>query len=383
MRFCFFLEFMANLFFIHTPFQLFVAQQIIAQEKITNNIMCYGCVGNNTSFFKIYNAIIIPDFWKQKIYIDNIEGWSLFRFSNPFKGVISTIKTKIKIERVMKKENVKQIFLGDIWNKCYQLISLYYYNKGYKICFFEEGSSHYININSSVMYDNICSRLIRAVLSDLFFYFPIWKMCFSKRAYLKPLQYDDLKISTRFSIRPKYNEKYDKRLYIRNIVSNNVQDIINSSLAQIVENNNILFLSEPLDINSPNCMKVEIEALRDYLLQVVGIGTILVKFHPRENEIKKASVLSVFKELSLPYCVICEEINIPVEYFLMRIKFNKILTYFCSTVFYNGYIFPQTEIISLLPKCEDVARNLNDNLIIESLGELLNSNMYSELFNHK
>ena len=40
--------------------------------------------------------------------------------------------------------------------------------------------------------------------------------------------------------------------------------------------------------------------------------------------------------------------NIPVEYYLQFIHFDKIIMFFCSTYFYNGYLFPKTQFVSLL-----------------------------------
>ena len=41
---------MANLFFIHTPLELLIAQQIINQEKLTDNVMLCGYVGEISIF---------------------------------------------------------------------------------------------------------------------------------------------------------------------------------------------------------------------------------------------------------------------------------------------------------------------------------------------
>ena len=48
---------MGNLFIVFTPFQLFVAQQIVKQEKLNNNILIKGWVAGNKHFLEIYDVI--------------------------------------------------------------------------------------------------------------------------------------------------------------------------------------------------------------------------------------------------------------------------------------------------------------------------------------
>lgn len=374
---------MSNLFFVHTPFQLFTAQQIIAQENLKDNIMCYGYVGSNKHFLHIYDAMKVPEFWKKEIFIDKIEEWSLFRFSAPVESVLRAFNIKRRVNQLINEENVDSVYFGDINNGCYQLLSFYYHRRGLSTCFYEEGSSHYVNTISQVMYDKAITRCFRTLFSDFLFYWPLWGKPFAKYLYMKKLDYSDLIITTRFSIRPGYAEPYDKRLTIREVESPTVKGIIDSVLNSIKGENYTLFLSEPLDINSKNCLKVEVEALRRSLETEDKNDTILIKFHPREDQTKRAAVISVFRELSIPYRVICEDINIPVEYFLTRIKFKKIVTYFCSTIFYNGYLYPNTNVVSLLPICYEIAKDLNDEIVIKSVEKLINSSMYSELFGHE
>ena len=57
---------MANLFIAFTPFQLFVAQQIVNQEELSDNILIEGYVGNNSHFYDIYDMMEMDNFWKKE-----------------------------------------------------------------------------------------------------------------------------------------------------------------------------------------------------------------------------------------------------------------------------------------------------------------------------
>ena len=48
---------MANLFFIHTPLQLMIAQMIIKQENLKDNVMLCGYVDDNRHFLQIYDTV--------------------------------------------------------------------------------------------------------------------------------------------------------------------------------------------------------------------------------------------------------------------------------------------------------------------------------------
>ena len=65
---------MANLFFIHTPLELLIAQQIINQEKLTDNVMLCGYVGENKHFLDTYRLTIIPSMWMESVLMPDVAG---------------------------------------------------------------------------------------------------------------------------------------------------------------------------------------------------------------------------------------------------------------------------------------------------------------------
>ena len=63
---------MANLFFIHTPLQLMIAQMIIEQEKLKDNVMLCGYVDDNRHFLQLYDLIRIDEMWKAMELMEDV-----------------------------------------------------------------------------------------------------------------------------------------------------------------------------------------------------------------------------------------------------------------------------------------------------------------------
>ena len=66
-----------NIFFIQSPLQLLVAQQIINQEKLTVNVMIFGYIHQNRHFLDIYDLVRIDDMWTDCVYMEKIAEWGL------------------------------------------------------------------------------------------------------------------------------------------------------------------------------------------------------------------------------------------------------------------------------------------------------------------
>ena len=58
---------MGNLFFVFTPLQLFVAQQIIRQEELKDCILVESFVKDNRHFLEVYDMMLIKGLWKKKM----------------------------------------------------------------------------------------------------------------------------------------------------------------------------------------------------------------------------------------------------------------------------------------------------------------------------
>ena len=222
--------------------------------------------------------------------------------------------------------------------------------------------------------------MFKTAISDLCFYIPIWHTFFAHNLYFKQIDYTDLKINTRFSIRPIYNATYDRRLYVKKLESPKIKILLDKELNGLDTESAVLFLSEPVAEEPKYNYKIETEALKRALGEFDKSQTIVVKFHPREDDVAKEKIISVLKGLSLKYIVICNSLNIPVEYFLLRVKFKKILTFFCSTILYNGYAYPKVAVTSMMPLCYDEAQKIGDRFIIRNIQQRLNDPLYKLMF---
>jgi len=370
---------MSNLFFIHTPFQLFVSQQIINQEKLKDNIMVYGYHKNNTQFLKIYDAIRIDHFWTKRCFLESIDGWALFSF----KGILSNYKRALNgrkfLKSIIESNNVNTVYVGDINNLHYQLLVLYYSAKGYTFCNFEEGSSHYFNSTHITKYGKSYIKRAKQFISDIVYYLPIWGVAFGKYVYFQNMDYSQLPFKKRYSILPFYHDSIDTQLFPQLLLSNSLQEYLECELKMINQTRSMLFLSEPVDEISSNKSKLELLTLKEYLLSECEKRTVVVKFHPREDVDKRSSVIGVFEDLNIPYIVVSKELNIPVEYYLQYVRFEKIVTYMCSTVIYNGYIFPKTDVVSLLPLYYKLCLEYKSEYVSE-VKKMLDSNLYKIMF---
>lgn len=370
---------MANLFFIHTPFQLFVAQQLVHQKNLMNNIMVYGYIGSNTNTLELYDAMIIDKLWNNRFFMLHINDWNIFQLKHPIKSYYRSYKTQRWLDTILYNHSISDIYFGDINNTCYQLLSLKYKKTRININFYEEGYSHYVNSKQASLFGNIWKRRIKALISDLFFYFPVWRLSFGSYLYLNHIEYSQLPIHKRYSICPHYHESFDERLYPSVLMSERVQEIVNKELANVKTQEVILFLSEPVDEVSSFKWTLELLTLKRELEKHDKQTHIVVKFHPRETVQKKQDILEVFNEVNLPYTVICEDCNIPVEFFLQVMDFKLIITFFCSTVFYNGYLYNKTKTYSLLPTYYELCKEY-DSPFTKEVESSLSSIFFKQLF---
>lgn len=371
---------MANLFFVHTPFQLFVAQQLIHYKKLVDNIMIYGYIGRNSHSLDLYDIMIMDEFWKARIYLENINDWNIFQIKHPINSYLRTFKTKKWFEDILDKYNITDVFFGDMNNTCYQLMMLYYQKDSrFKINVYEEGNSHYVNSTQASLFGPLSERLFKCICNNALYYMPVWRIPFASYLYLRHIEYEKLKIYKRYSLCPYYHESFDEQLIPSVIMSEKVREIINDEISNVNTENAFLFLSEPMGEVSSLEWKLELLTLERELKTIDSNSTVIIKFHPRETIEKKKDILSVFDRYNQPYKVICEKVNIPIEYFLQIVNFKKILTYFCSTVFYNGYLFKRTQLYSFMPTYYDLCKEYRSEFTDE-IDMYLNSEYYKKLF---
>ena len=81
-----------NLFFIHTPFQLFVVNQIINYKHLEHNVAVLGFVQNNRHFYQLYEYMMEDGSFDYIYHFDDLENWSLISLHSPLKSICRIVK---------------------------------------------------------------------------------------------------------------------------------------------------------------------------------------------------------------------------------------------------------------------------------------------------
>ena len=112
---------MANLFFVFTPLQLLVAQQIVHQEELIDCILIEGHVQQpqNRNFYDIYDFIEIEGMWKKKIVFPEIAQWDGLKIAG-IKDAKHAYNNYKFLRRIVEENNVETIYLGEIQNQAYR-----------------------------------------------------------------------------------------------------------------------------------------------------------------------------------------------------------------------------------------------------------------------
>ena len=147
------------------------------------------------------------------------------------------------IKEIIKRNNISDIYFGDMNNRSYQLLSFVYSKRGLHVNFFEEGSSHYVNLGHCASYGNYLYRLSKSIISDLLIYKRYWGLCFGKWIYFKTMDYSLLPINKRYSFVPYYKENFDVIIHPSLLLSDKLKSIISEEVSNINLNNvSILYL---------------------------------------------------------------------------------------------------------------------------------------------
>lgn len=336
---------MANLFVVYTPFQFFVAQQIVAQENLTDNILLMSYVHGNNHFISIYEMMEMNGMWKKKIEFEDFDQWDGVR-TKSLHDVKKAYYNYQRIRRILEDNDIDTIFLGEQQNTTLRFTDILFSKKGYKIIFFEEGAAHYIPRHYKLP---DFKTKIKIAIRDLFYYLPIYHVRFAKWRYVPNLPIEQLPMYKRYSIIPHYHEPYDIRLQTRPLISKKIDTYIKKS----IDGNDlerILFLTDPLyELIGQKYVHLYYDTVLSCFESLKKDITVYIKFHPRESAGSKAKIVEIANNTGITYRILSVEINIPVEYYLQVFTFNVVYIFNASTYFYNGYLFPKTHFERLLP----------------------------------
>lgn len=339
---------MANLFVVFTPLQIVIAQQIIVQEKLKDNIMLESYFPGYSHFLDIYELVVIEDLWQKVIPFDN---WAYWDYGG--KGLIRNSRKVWKrykeLAGILKKNQVEKIYLADYQNQTNRFTCILLSHQGYKIGFFEEGYSHYIPRPEHAFKDDFLHRFYVRLL-DYCYYQPLYHINFAKWRCSPNRDYHGLPIDVRYSMIPnEHHEPYDKVLNYTPMISPKLKRYIEET-TPLSNGKSILLLTDPMtEVLDANFKHLYFECIEDSLSKFQRGYSLYIKYHPRDSEKDRKYVQEIAQKLNIDCEILGSKVNIPVELYLQTIHFDAILFFNTSTYFYNGYMFPKSNFIKLLP----------------------------------
>lgn len=361
-----------NLFFVFTPLQLFVAQQIIRQEKLENNVLLegYGCL-----FSRTYNLMRLDELWNRRIIFEDAAKWNgdRVRRLSDIKYAFSNYKS---IKRILRENHVNAIYLGEVLNQACRFTSVVFHHQGYKIVFFEEGTSHYVD--RPYYKDNTLKHSVKTLLLDFFYYLPFYGVRFAEWNSCPNKPYDKLPMDIRFSMIPYHHKSFDKILHVEPMLSDKLKAYVCSNINPEEGEHRVLLMTDPLRELMPNdYLYLYFDTIKECIDTVAPGQFLYIKFHPREILSSRKRIMEIAEKSGVRYKVLSEEVNICVEYYLQMFHFEKIYFFNAATYFYNGYAFPKMEFVKLMPfvykKCQEAGvKNL---VYMENMLKMIESEM--------
>lgn len=338
---------MRNLFFVFTPLQLFVAQQIIRQEKLEDCVLVESILDDNNHFSQVFDMMRMDDLWFKKLEFKDFAKWNSDRVRS-ISDIKYTYTNYKRIRRILKENEVGTIYLGEIQNQACRFTAVVFHNLGYKTVFFEEGTSHYID--RPYREDSSLTHKTKVLLLDTFYFIPFYGVRFAEWNCSPNKPYRDLPIDKRFSIIPFHHEQFDVRLEIKPMFTERLRQYVCSNIKPEESEHRVMLMTDPLrELMPKEYLYLYFDTIKEC---VEGIGSsqfLYIKFHPRELQTSRDRILKIAEEAGVRFKVLSDEVNICVEYYLQMFHFEKIFFFNAVTYFYNGYAFPKMEFVKLMP----------------------------------
>lgn len=334
---------MGNLFIVFTPLQLFVSQQIVRQEHLSDNVVIFGW---SSQFKDAYEMMCIDELWSDKIFIEDINRWNTEHLDRNEKKL--TILRYQTLRELCEKHHVETIYLGEVLNQMCRFVAVAFSHLKYKIAFFEEGTSHYINRPYNER--NSFVKKIKECLLDAFYYRPHFGCGFAKWHCTPNRPYNELPMNKRFSMIPFHHKPFDVQLKVEPMLSPQLSAYIETGISEEHNERRVMLMTDPLrELMQAKDLYLYFETIQETIDSLDDGVVLYLKFHPREIASSREKILAIAKKSGVKFKVLSEKVNICVEYYLQKFHFEKIFFFNAATYFYNGYAFPKTEFVKLMP----------------------------------
>ncbi len=351
---------MKAVFFVYTPFQMMVSQLIASQEGLKESVLIEGYVGNNKHFLEIYDMLKVASLWGKTYIMPELPQWDGLVIRS-FNDVRKAHRNFNFLKSIIKENQVDTLFLGENKNQSIRFTAKVFFHLGYKIAFFEEGLAHYIS--TDVPKKSGFQFNLKVCLRDVFYYLPLYHVCFAKWRYQPRLPLDaTFPKYSRYSILPVFNGENEYRVSSHFEYSEKLRTYLEKNVKNEEGIQCVLLLTQPLDeaySEVENFEDVYVNVIDEALHEISETAKVYIKFHPRDTGILRKRLLKLLNDKNIKYGILSQEINLPVEIFLQHMKFEKVFFFYSSTFAYNGYLFPKQQFVCLLPqlnkKCVDIA----------------------------
>ena len=319
-------------------------QNSVKNAALENNIILWGW---HQRFTAVYEMMKMPTFWEKEYFYENLGGWFGSSISS-FKDIRYAYHNYQWIKSILRENNVNTIYLGEILNQSYRFTSVVFHKKGYKIAFFEEGTSHYVNRPYKESH-SIKTR-VKQLLLDSCYFLPLYGVRFAKWHSTPNRPYEELPIDRRYSIIPFHHEVFDVRLNIEPIFPEKLKEYVLSNIKTEDGMHRVMLMTDPLwELMPKDYLYLYFDTISECIESISTEQFLYIKFHPREIESSRCRILDIAEKSGLHYKVLSDEVNICVEYYLQMFYFEKIFFFNAATFFYNGYAFPHMKFVKLMP----------------------------------
>ncbi len=334
-----------NLFFIHSPFQLLVAQNLIEELNLSDNIFIAGINGVTAiHYYDMYEVLIIDKYWREIIKINNVHD-AIISLTEPLSSILKLYKFNRKIENVISKYKPKRIFFGDI--NCITYLFLYKKLNGkVEINFFEEGTSHYVASILKKRHHFFNWKVFLKQLTTNIIYSPFGAKNMGQLIYT----YNEVELHNikRYSIIP-FNGNI--HIQFKCILSEKVKIELNKLAESKLDKSKpwILYLSTSAT-SSFKTFNDEVKYLVSYLNANYKEGVnIYIKFHPKDQKEKKKEVLNLISKQGFRYFELFPNLSYPVELIFNIVHIEELVAWESSSFFYSKMFLPHLKRTTILP----------------------------------
>ena len=158
-----------NLFFIHTPFQILVAQNLIKKKGLINNFVLLANTGEHAKhFYQVFDKMLIKELWKDRYILGDLNN-GIYSFKKPISSYINLNRFSKNVKKIIFNDNIDSLYLSDINHPAYVFLAEYWQTTK-NIYFFEEGISHYFSPIINKKFNNtLVNKIKRGLIDNIIF----------------------------------------------------------------------------------------------------------------------------------------------------------------------------------------------------------------------